>query len=133
METLADIASAVLPPGTRVQFEVSPDLTACADPLVIDRVVSNLLINAARHGRPPIVVSAVLSGSELQIAVEDSGPGVPDEFQPHLFERFARGESAQGSGLGLTIARAYARSHRGDLILAPGVGGARFELTVPQP
>ena len=46
--------------------------------------------------------------------------GVPDELRPRLFERFARGDDARGSGLGLTIARAYARAHGGDLVYEPG-------------
>ena len=57
---------------------------------------------------------------------------MPDGLQPRLFERFARGPEAVGPGLGLTIARAYALAHGGDLVLAPAASGARFELTVPQ-
>jgi signal transduction histidine kinase len=66
------------------------------------------------------------------VAVEDHGPGVPEELRPRLFERFARGETASGSGLGLAIARSYARAHGGDLIYVSGADGARFELIVPQ-
>jgi GAF domain-containing protein len=115
-----------------VTLSVPDDLAVVVDPLVLDRVVSNLLINAKRYGRPPIVVEAEHRDRHLRVAVEDHGPGVPEELRPRLFERFARGETASGSGLGLAIARSYARAHGGDLIYVPGADGARFELIVPQ-
>ena len=77
-------------------------------------------------------MSAELRGAQLQIAVEDRGPGVPDEVRPRLFERFSRSADARGSGLGLAIARGYAQAHGGDLVYAPGGEGARFELRLPQ-
>jgi signal transduction histidine kinase len=129
---LGEIVTAAVPEEAHVQLEVPSDLAAVVDPLVLDRIVSNLLINATRYGRPPIVVSAEGRDRHLRIAVEDSGEGIPEDLRPHLFERFARGDEAIGSGLGLTIARAYARAHGGDLVFAPGAGGARFELLLPQ-
>jgi signal transduction histidine kinase len=130
--TLKEIAAAAVPRGLDVELDVAPNLAAVLDPLVVDRVVSNLLINAVRYGSPPITLSAEARDRHLRIAVQDSGEGVPEELQPRLFERFARGEHARGSGLGLTIARAYARAHGGDLVFVPGSDGARFELLLPQ-
>ena len=129
---LGDIVSAAVTEPATVQLEVPPGLAGVVDPLVLDRIVSNLLINATRYGRPPIVLSAEGRDRHLRIAVEDSGAGIPEDLQPRLFDRFSRGEHARGSGLGLTIARAYARAHGGDLVFAPGTGGARFELLLPQ-
>jgi signal transduction histidine kinase len=129
---LGEIATAAVPDEAHVQLEVPPGLAAVVDPLVLDRIVSNLLINATRYGKPPIVVSAEGRDRHLRIAVEDSGAGIPEALRPQLFERFSRGEDAHGSGLGLTIARAYARAHGGDLVFEPGAGGARFELLLPQ-
>jgi signal transduction histidine kinase len=125
---LGEIVAATVPKELAVDLDVAADLTAVVDPLVLDRIMSNLLINATRYGKPPIVVTAERRGPQLRIAVSDNGAGVPDELRPHLFDRFVRGESA-GSGLGLTIARAYARAHGGDLILA---GSNRFEIILPQ-
>jgi two-component system sensor histidine kinase MtrB len=100
---------------------------------VLDRVVSNLLLNAVRHGAPPVTVTAVARDMHLRIVVEDGGPGVSEEMVPSLFERFGRGATTGegGSGLGLAIARAYARAHGGDLVYEPGERGARFELILP--
>jgi signal transduction histidine kinase len=130
--SLTAIVAASVPEDTVVDLDVPADPDAVVDPLVLDRIISNLLINAVRHGHPPVVVTAQRHAGTLRITVSDNGAGVPAELQSHLFDRFVRGESA-GSGLGLTIARANARAHGGDLTLANGQGGARFELELPQP
>jgi signal transduction histidine kinase len=129
---LIEIASGAVPGNTPVEISVPPDVAVVADPLVLERVLSNVLANAARYGEPPILVAAEQRDRHIRIAVEDQGPGVPQDLQPRLFERFARGDDARGSGLGLAIARAYARAHGGDLVYAPGKQGARFELIVPR-
>jgi signal transduction histidine kinase len=129
---LDEIARSNVPDGTPVRLDVSPDLAAVVDPLVLDRVLSNLLINAVSYGKPPLVVAAEQRDRQLRIAICDGGPGVADDLRPRLFERFARGGDAQGSGLGLAIARAYARAAGGDLVYTPGETGARFELILPQ-
>jgi signal transduction histidine kinase len=131
---LAEVVSEAVPTGTSIGMLVPEDLVVFADRLVLDRVVSNLLGNALRYGAEPITLTAVAGSAELQITVEDSGKGVAEEVRLNLFERFARTESANvGSGLGLSIARSYARAHGGDLVHEPGVTGARFTLTIPQP
>jgi signal transduction histidine kinase len=126
---LAQIAAGIVPHGSPVELEVPADLTVVADPVMIERVISNLLVNAVRYGSPPIRIAVDQPDGHVRIAVEDSGPGVPEALEPHIFERFARGENAPGSGLGLTIARAYSHAHGGDLIYRRGTAGARFELT----
>ena len=129
---LTDIAGAAVPADTPLEIDVAPDLAVVADALVLDRVLSNVLINACRYGEPPIVIRAEQRDRHIRIAVEDQGPGVPDELQPRLFERFARGDAARGSGLGLAIARTYARAHGGDLVYSPAEHRARFEIIVPR-
>ena len=130
---LSEIVSGAVSTGATVELDVPDDLAVVADRLVLDRVVSNLLINAVRYGTEPITLSAEAGDTYLRITVEDSGEGVSEEMRPHLFERFARTDSADvGSGLGLAIARAYAHAHGGDLVYDPGERGARFELIIPQ-
>jgi signal transduction histidine kinase len=130
---LGEIVSEALPIGATVELDVPDELAVVADRLVLDRVVSNLLINAVRYGSEPITLSAELAHTHLRITVEDSGDGVSEEMRPRLFERFGRTDSANvGSGLGLSIARAYAQAHGGDLVYDPGEKGARFELIIPQ-
>ena len=120
-----------------IELEIPEGLTATIDQTVFDRVVSNLLTNAVRHGETPIRVRAARQDRHFRIAVEDSGPGVPPDFVEDLFERFSRSDDARarglGSGLGLSIARSYARAHGGDLVYTDAEPqGACFELVVPQ-
>src|ERR687888_1165730 len=129
---LSRIAREALPPGTPLELEVPDDLAVIADPLVLDRVVSNLLVNAIRHGRPPVLLAAEQRDRHIRISVADNGDGVPPDVRPRLFERFERGDDGTGSGLGLAIARAYARAHGGDVVYHDQSDGARFEVVLPR-
>ena len=129
---LEEIAAATLGEEVTVTIKAPHDLAAVADRMVLDRVLSNLLTNAARHGAPPVTLTAEQRDGHLHVAVSDHGPGVPEELRLSLFDRFARGDDGRGSGLGLAIARAYARAHGGDIQYHPSNGGARFELALPQ-
>jgi signal transduction histidine kinase len=131
-ELLADIAAHSVP-GSDIQIEVPAELEVKADRLALERILGNLVTNAVRYGEPPVVVSAQPLDTYLRVSVEDKGEGVPPEIVPRLFERFERGSIGQGSGLGLSIAQAYARAHGGDLIyVPPKEGGARFDLILPR-
>jgi signal transduction histidine kinase len=129
---LAEVVHGALPTTDAVELDIPDDLAAVVDPLVLDRVVSNLVANAARYGAPPIRIVAKQRDRHLRVAVEDAGPGVPPELQGRVFDRFARGGGQTGHGLGLAIARAYAQAHGGDLVYDAGPTGARFELILPQ-
>lgn len=105
-----------------------------ADPRRVHTVVTNLLTNAARHGAAPITVTIEDTGSEVVLRVRDSGPGVPEDLLPILFDRFVRGDHARqtgGNGLGLSIARENTLVHGGTLTVHND-GGAVFTLTLPR-
>jgi signal transduction histidine kinase len=129
------VAHAAAGESDGITIEADEQLEAKADPIVLERILSNLVTNALRHGRPPVKVEASRGDRHLRIAVEDRGEGVPAEFVPDLFERFSRSESARavrGTGLGLAIARSYARAHHGELLYEPATPhGARFEFVLP--
>jgi signal transduction histidine kinase len=129
---LAEIVAASVPEGSPVDVDIPDDLAAVADPLVLERIVTNLLTNAVRHGAPPIRVSALRKDASLRVFVEDSGSGVPEDLRDRLFDRFSRTDSGVGSGLGLAIARAYAQAMGGELFYRDSTSGARFELIIPQ-
>jgi signal transduction histidine kinase len=134
---IEELVRTVVPTGEGpVEVIVPPDLMAVVDPISLDRMLSNLIANALRHGEPPVTVNAAQRDTHLRVAVEDRGQGVRREFVPTLFDRFTRDPEARGhakgSGLGLAIAQAYARAHGGDIVYEPAVPhGARFELVIP--
>ncbi|MEU7855400.1 sensor histidine kinase [Nonomuraea sp. NPDC049141] len=68
----------------------------------------------------------------MRLVVTDEGPGIAPSLRPHLFERFSQGDPVrrQGSGLGLSIARAIAEAHQGTIELSPGTG-SEFVVTLP--
>jgi two-component system, OmpR family, sensor histidine kinase MtrB len=130
------VAASVGDRADEVEVLIEDELEAIVDRGVLERVVSNLVKNALRHGASPVVVTATQNDRHLRLAVEDRGHGVPRDFVEELFERFSRSDEARarglGSGLGLAIARSYALAHGGDLVYEPlRPHGARFELVVP--
>lgn len=132
-ERLATLTDLVFEPDEPVTLSVPAGLRAVLDVQALDRIVSNLLANAVRHGAPPFTVSVEAAPGELHVTVEDGGPGVAPEFVPSLFERFTRGTQAgEGAGLGLSIAQTYARAHGGALSYEPAEPrGSRFRLVLP--
>jgi two-component system, OmpR family, sensor histidine kinase MtrB len=117
-----------------VSVRVDAGLRAVVDPHAFDRVVSNLLANAIRHGAPPITITASRTSEELVVTCEDRGAGVASDFVGSLFERFTRGatRSSEGAGLGLAIAQVYARAHGGAIHYESAEPhGALFRLTLP--
>jgi signal transduction histidine kinase len=105
-----------------------------APPEWIDRLAGVLMDNACRYAGPDgeVRISVAVAASRVSLAVEDSGPGIPEEERPRLFDRFHRAtDKGQGAGLGLAIADSIARStggrwHVGDSAL---LGGARMEVS----
>jgi two-component system sensor histidine kinase KdpD len=123
---------------SRLRRVVTPDLPPLeVDPTLIAQALANLLENAARHSPPDaeIAVEAARgrgSENEVEIAVSDSGPGVPREQRDLIFELFHRGADGGRAGLGLAIAKAFVEAHGGRIGVGPARGGgARFVLTVP--
>ena len=130
-ELLAGIAADTAPEAD-VRIDVPAELEVEADRAALERIFGNLVRNAVKYGEPPVILSVQSRDRYFRLSIEDGGEGVPTELVPRLFERFERGSVGQGSGLGLSIARAYARAHGGDLIYDPSGGGARFDLILPR-
>jgi two-component system sensor histidine kinase KdpD len=122
----------------RVVTAIPPDTPLCEfDPVLIERVLVNLLDNAAKYTPPEstITIKTTYDQQFLSVAVEDDGPGLPAGQEEKLFDKFVRGEtesSKPGVGLGLAICRAILNAHGGDIRTEqrPG-GGARFVFRLP--
>jgi signal transduction histidine kinase len=133
LRSLLDEVVAETDRAADVRIDVAHELEVHADRLALERIFGNLVGNALRYGAPPVIVRAQPMDSYLRVSVEDRGEGVPPELVPRLFDRFERGTVGEGSGLGLSIAQAYARAHGGDLVYDRAeTGGARFELILPR-
>ena len=108
--------------GVALSLEAEPYLRAVdLDATRIAQVVGNLLENAITHTPEggSVTVSARAAGDALEVAVDDTGPGIAPEDLPRLFDRFyrvdpSRARSAGGAGLGLTIARRLVEAHGGN-------------------
>jgi two-component system OmpR family sensor kinase len=126
--------------GVRVEVADAPESPFHGDEDLLRRMLLNLVDNAVRHTPPGGLVRLSLTkGREhYLLAVSDTGPGVPAEARPHVFERFYRADKARsrsedgGAGLGLAIASWIARAHDGGLELADAGGaGATFAARLP--
>jgi two-component system heavy metal sensor histidine kinase CusS len=107
-----------------------------ADPVLFQRAVSNLVANAIQHTPPggAVRLSAVESAEGLSLTVENSGPSIPSEHLPFIFDRYyrvdpARSTSSQSSGLGLAIVRAIMRLHGGEVHVR-SVDGQKTSFTL---
>jgi signal transduction histidine kinase len=102
------------------------------------QVVRNLLDNAARHAASRVVIGVREDGRDVELVVEDDGPGIPEDERERVFERFVRLDEARardvgGSGLGLAIVREIVRAHGGAVVVnSSSAGGARFVVRLPQ-
>lgn len=98
----------------------------------IRELIRNLLDNALRHARHAVTLSIANGATAATITVEDDGTGIPSDERARVFERFTRGsEHAEGTGLGLPIARWIARAHGGSLELDERAHGARLVAKLP--
>jgi heavy metal sensor kinase len=121
--------------GRTLVVEPTNGLTIDADPVRLEQALTNLVENAIQHGGGEITVRASESDGDLQIHVEDRGPGFPPEFLDRAFERFSRADQARGgdgTGLGLAIVEAIARAHKGNAHAANRNGsGADVWIELP--
>ena len=122
----------------RVELRLSADLPLVAfDAVLIERVLCNLLENAAKYSSPGSVITVVADcrEAELQVSVCDDGPGLPPLHPEALFDLFVRGhaESATpGTGLGLAICKAIIEAHGGRIeAMNQAQGGACLRFTLP--
>jgi PAS domain S-box-containing protein len=128
--TVAAARAAV--PDVQIELAAPPGLHVLGEADRLAQAVDNLLNNAVRHGRSPVLVRADVLGDRIDIAVSDRGPGVSADVVDRLFDRFATGSPTGGTGLGLFIVRELARAHGGDARYEPNEGGsARFVLSLP--
>lgn len=133
----------LIPQADAKQIGVSVDVPATLPNVVGDaqrlhQVMLNLLSNAVKYSRPGDNITVTAMGEEncLTVSVADTGPGIPADALPHIFERFYRVSATEGqalgTGLGLTITRQIIEAHRGEIGVTSEEGrGTTFTFTLP--
>lgn len=141
-ETLAVMARDPQKDGIALRVQVQPGLGVHGDPIQLEQVLLNLLINArqAMLGRGGAIHIRALTqeSGEVLLQVGDTGPGIPEKLLPRIFEPFfttkstARRGEAKGTGLGLAICKEIVERHHGRIEVASEVGkGTTFSIYLP--
>ena len=126
-------------PEIRFRLSEGPEHKVCADPGLTRQILLNLLRNGARYNREngEVAVDIRIENGTVCLTVTNTGPAIPGELAPRIFDRFTRGDIARtpgdgGLGLGLSLAREFARAMEGDLKLTGTDEDAiTFELILP--
>lgn len=121
--------------GIEMSWTVDAGLVATVDPARLEQALHNLVANALRHtpDRGRVSLTATRTPVGVRLTVRDTGPGIPSEHLPRIFDRFYKADpsrSSGGSGLGLAIVRSIVLAHGGS-IRAFNDGGAVFEMDIP--
>jgi signal transduction histidine kinase len=128
--------------GVELRVEEKTELPLVEiDPLRIREVLTNLLANALRHtdrggtiavAASPLAASAAAGNGRIEVSVRDTGSGIAPEELPRIFDRFYKGSTSRGSGLGLTIARNLVVAHGGEMSAESEVGrGTLIRFSLP--
>ena len=127
-------------PDHRWQLDLPDEpVTVPGDAARLHQVLTNLLTNARVHTGPGTEVTVRLgieAGEAAVLSVTDDGPGIAEEFQPEIFQRFARGDTSRSrkggsTGLGLAIAAAVVRAHDGTIGVTSAPGRTEFTVRLP--
>ena len=118
--------------------DAEDEVLVAGQPVLLAAALRNMVSNALKFTRPGQAIRVLVKscGDASEVVVEDAGPGVAPADRGSIFDPFYRGAEArasqEGFGLGLPILRRVARAHGGDVaVTSSGLGGARFELSLP--
>jgi two-component system OmpR family sensor kinase len=137
IDTVSD-AHATAPHHTWQLHLPDTPVTITGDPARLHQVLANLLANARTHTPEgtTVTVEVTTGHHTAELRVTDTGPGIPTTLQPHIFERFARGDTSRSraagsTGLGLAIAHAVITAHHGTITVDSRPGKTTFTVRLP--
>jgi signal transduction histidine kinase len=138
-QALDPLRAAFAEKSLQLNVQVDPGLPqVLADPASIGSAFTNLLANALKFTPTggQVSVKADADNGMIRFTVADTGPGIPDQYAPRIFDKFFRIPTPQGptgAGLGLTIAKEIIEAHGGVIMLCPDAGpGSTFRFTLQQ-
>jgi signal transduction histidine kinase len=118
-----------VPKGATWEDAVPPEAAVRGNEILLSRMFRVLYENALQAGASKIVTTVTRGAEAITVDVTDDGRGVPEDVQATLFDALVT-TKAQGTGLGLALAKRVARAHGGDAILVPSAKGAHFRITL---
>ncbi len=127
----------LLAPKRTIRVESSDDVSVLGDRDAFKQVLLILLDNALVHtpSSAAVTISSAVTDHQVMITIRDTGPGIPKQLLPHIFERFWRGDQSRtggGAGLGLSIAQELVQAQGGTLQVSSQIGqGSEFTVTLP--
>jgi two-component system osmolarity sensor histidine kinase EnvZ len=128
---LEDVAAGARRAGAAVTLELPSELSVRLRPDAARRAITNLVDNACRHARHVALGAMPIGARNVQVTVDDDGPGIPPDRREGVFRPFESGTGG-GTGLGLTIARDIVRAHGGEITLEDSpLGGLRARVLLP--
>jgi len=136
-ELLVNCVAEVSPEDPSIEIVVSKDIQVLANHDALKRVFVNIILNAVRHCKRRVQISAVARDDRYEITIDDDGPGVPPESRDRVFMPFGRAEDSRSrvtgsTGIGLAIASVLVEKCGGSIDLSDApIGGARFRVVMP--
>ncbi len=133
LDPYTDILQPVAEEFPGVRLDAQPGALLLGDPERLRQLLRNLTANAVRAAGSPekVVLALTQSDNSLVLSVYDSGPGIPPDILPHIFDKFYKGAGG-GAGLGLAIAKQIAEVHQGDIEVESVYGqSTTFRVTLP--
>jgi signal transduction histidine kinase len=124
-------------PGVRIAMHIPDDLPPVnLDSTRIEVVLHNLVANALTYGAGEVYISAQQRDETIIVSVSDNGPGIEPDELPHIFERFYRARHGRqrhsgGTGLGLTICKAFIEAHGGTIWAQSSGQGTTISFSLP--
>lgn len=123
--------------GLQIELDAPRPIKMRGNPHLLTQALANLLDNAIKHaaGSGALRVLAYEERGRAKLSVADRGPGIPESFREHALDRFSRADESRttpGSGLGLSLVRAVAYLHQGNIVLADNAPGLVVTLNLPR-
>ena len=121
----------------QVEAEIMPGMEIEADRQLLAQAMSNLFDNAIKYvpGGGKVVLTAMRKNDKIEIKMDDTGPGIPEDMRQKVFDRFTRVDPSRtlpGTGLGLSLVKAFVELHQGTITLTDSeLGGTSFTIILP--